>query len=74
MYSADPATDPDATRHDELTYTEVLARRLGVLDSTAVSLCMDNDLPIVVFDMNKPGQHLPGRARRAGRDAHPWRE
>jgi uridylate kinase len=55
VYSADPATDPDATRHDELPYTEVLARRLGVLDSTAVSLCMDNDLPILVFDINKPG-------------------
>jgi uridylate kinase len=55
VYSADPATDPSAIRHDELPYTEVLARRLGVLDSTAVSLCMDNDLPIVVFDINKPG-------------------
>jgi uridylate kinase len=55
VYSADPVTDPAATRHDELPYTEVLARRLGVLDSTAVSLCMDNDLPILVFDINKPG-------------------
>ena len=52
VYSADPATDPAATRHDELPYTEVLARRLGVLDSTAVSLCMDNELPIIVFDIN----------------------
>jgi uridylate kinase len=55
VYSADPATDPGATRHDEIPYTEVLSRRLGVLDSTAVSLCMDNDLPILVFDINKPG-------------------
>jgi uridylate kinase len=55
VYSADPAIDPSAIRHDELPYTEVLARRLGVLDSTAVSLCMDNDLPILVFDINKPG-------------------
>ena len=53
VYSADPAIDPDARRHDELTYTDVLARRLGVLDSTAVSLCMDNELPIVVFDINE---------------------
>ncbi len=53
VYSADPAVHPDAVRHDRLTYTEVLAQRLGVLDSTAVSLCMDNELPILVFDINK---------------------
>jgi uridylate kinase len=55
VYDRDPMTDPDATRHDHLTYGQVLNDRLGVLDSTAVSLCMDNDLPIVVFDMNQPG-------------------
>ncbi len=54
VYTADPALDPDATRHERMTYGQVLADRLGVLDSTAVSLCMDNDLPIVVFDMNRP--------------------
>ena len=53
VYSADPALDPDAKRHDELTYTEVLARRLKALDSTAVSLCMDNEMPILVFDINE---------------------
>ena len=53
VYSADPAVDPDAKRHDELTYTEVLAKRLAVMDSTAVSLCMDNDMPILVFDINE---------------------
>ena len=42
-------------RHDELAYTEVLARRLGALDSTAVSLCMDNDIPIIVFDLRVEG-------------------
>ena len=52
VYSADPALDPQAVRHEELAYTEVLAKRLAVLDSTAVSLCMDNDLPILVFDIN----------------------
>ena len=52
VYSADPAIHPDAQRHDELTYTEVLAKRLAALDSTAVSLCMDNELPILVFDIN----------------------
>ena len=54
VYTADPKLDPTAARHDELTYGQVLNDRLGVLDSTAVSLCMDNDLPIVVFDMNQP--------------------
>jgi uridylate kinase len=55
VYSADPALDPEAQRHEELTYAQVLADRLAVLDSTAVSLCMDNDLPIIVFDMNVAG-------------------
>ena len=55
VYSADPVKDPDAIRHDELTYTDVLAQRLGALDSTAVSLCMDNDMPILVFDINREG-------------------
>jgi len=55
VYSADPEVDPTARRHDELTYTDVLARRLAALDSTAVSLCMDNEMPIVVFDINQEG-------------------
>jgi uridylate kinase len=55
VYSADPVVDPSAIRHDELTYTEVLARRLAALDSTAVSLCMDNEMPILVFDINHEG-------------------
>ncbi|HET7677835.1 MAG TPA: UMP kinase [Candidatus Limnocylindrales bacterium] len=54
VYDADPVTHPDATRHAHLTYGQVLADRLQVLDSTAVSLCMENDLPIIVFDMNRP--------------------
>jgi uridylate kinase len=54
VYTADPALDPAAERHDELTYAQVLNDRLAVLDSTAVSLCMDNDLPIVVFALNEP--------------------
>jgi uridylate kinase len=54
VYTADPTIEPDAERHDEITYAQVLTDRLNVLDSTAVSLCMDNDLPIVVFDMNQP--------------------
>lgn len=54
VYTADPTTDPDAERHETITYAQVLADRLNVLDSTAVSLCMENDLPIVVFDMKQP--------------------
>ncbi len=54
VYSADPKLEPDAERHDAITYAQVLTDRLNVLDATAVSLCMENDLPIVVFDMNQP--------------------
>jgi uridylate kinase len=55
VYSADPKVDPSARRLDRLTYIEVLNRGLGVMDTTAISLCMDNKLPIVVFDLMRPG-------------------
>jgi len=55
VYSADPAIDKSAKRYDELTYIEVLKQGLKVMDSTAISLCMDNQLPIIVFNMNKRG-------------------
>ena len=55
VYSADPHKDPGAVRYDQLTYTEVLSKRLGALYSTAVSLCMDNEMPILVFDINREG-------------------
>jgi uridylate kinase len=51
VYDADPAKDPNATRFTHLTYIEALNRRLQVMDSTAISLCMDNELPILVLDM-----------------------
>jgi uridylate kinase len=54
VYDSDPKTTPNAKRYEKLTYSEVLAKRLRVLDATAVSLCMENDLPIVVFDLNAP--------------------
>jgi uridylate kinase len=54
VYDSDPVTNPDAKRYDRLTYSQVLAQRLRVLDATAVSLCMENDTPIVVFDLNEP--------------------
>jgi len=53
IYTADPTKDPTATKFDKITYTEALTRRLAVMDSTAFSLCMDNRIPIVVFDMNR---------------------
>ena len=54
VYDSDPAKNPDAKRFDALTYIEVLNRGLGVMDSTATSLCMDNDIPILVFGLNDP--------------------
>lgn len=54
VYTADPVLYPDAQRHERLLYAQVLADRLAVLDATAISLCMENDLPILVFDLNEP--------------------
>jgi len=54
-YSADPKKDPTATRYNELSYLEVLQQGLQVMDATATSLCMDNNLPIIVFDLTTPG-------------------
>jgi uridylate kinase len=55
VYSADPLRDPTASRYDAITYREVLERQLKVMDASAISLCMDNRLPIVVFNMRRPG-------------------
>ncbi len=55
VYSADPMKDPAAVRYDRLTYDEVLDRKLGVMDLTAICLCRDHNMPVRVFDMNKPG-------------------
>ena len=54
IYTADPEVDPDAYRLERVTYLEVLNRGLAVMDATAITLCMDNDLPIVVFDLMGP--------------------
>lgn len=54
VYDRDPKLDPNAQRFDRITFSEALTKRLQVMDSTAFSLCMDNKIPIVVFDMNKP--------------------
>ncbi|MCY3837926.1 MAG: UMP kinase [Gammaproteobacteria bacterium] len=55
VYSADPIADPDAERFDELTYMEVLDRRLGVMDLTAITLCREHGMPVVVCDATRPG-------------------
>ena len=54
VYSADPRKDPSAVKFDEISYTEVLSRRLQVMDSTATSLAMDNNLPVIVFALADP--------------------
>ena len=55
IYTADPMTNPTATRYDSLSYLEVLERGLKVMDATAISLCMDNKLPIIVFRLRDAG-------------------
>jgi uridylate kinase len=55
IYTADPMLDPNAERYDSLSYLQVLERGLRVMDATAISLCMDNKLPIIVFKLREAG-------------------
>jgi len=55
IYTADPVKHPDATRYEKISYLQVLQERLQVMDATAISLCMDNKLPIIVFNLKTPG-------------------
>ena len=55
VYDSDPKKNPDAKRFDRISYMEVLSRELNVMDATATSLCMDNHLPMIVFDLTTPG-------------------
>ena len=55
VYTADPETDPTATKYEELSMSEAIAKKLKVMDQTAFALCSDNKMPIIVFDMNKEG-------------------
>lgn len=55
VYDSDPVKNPDAKRFDKITYMEVLNRGLNVMDATATSLCMDNEIPMIVFDLTTPG-------------------
>lgn len=58
IYTADPEKDPQAVRYDEISFQEVYDRGLNVMDMTAFTLCQENKLPIIVFDMNKPGNFM----------------
>lgn len=58
IYTADPEKDPNAKRFEEVSFSEVYERSLNVMDLTAITLCQENNLPIMVFDMNKPGNLL----------------
>ena len=55
VYDSDPAKNPNAKKYEKLTYMQVLKDRLNVMDTTAISLCMDNNLPILVFSIKDPG-------------------
>ena len=58
VYTADPMVDPDAVKLDQLTYREVLERDLKVMDATAIALCMDNDMSIMVFNLKTSGNMM----------------
>lgn len=55
VYTADPEKDPSATKYDQISFADVISKRLNVMDMTAFTLCQENKLPIVVFDINNPG-------------------
>jgi uridylate kinase len=55
VYTSDPEKNPDAERYDELTFSEALEKELRILDQTAFTMCKENALPIIVFNMNKKG-------------------
>jgi uridylate kinase len=55
VYNADPEKDPTATKYDNISFQDCISKNLKVMDMTAFTLCMENKLPIIVFDMNRPG-------------------
>jgi uridylate kinase len=58
IYTADPEKDPTAVKYNEISFRECISQNLRVMDMTAFTLCMENNLPILVFDMNTPGNLL----------------
>ena len=63
VYSADPKVDPKAKKFDTLEFMDIIEKELGVMDSTAASLCKDNKIPIVLFNINTKGKHSPRHSR-----------
>ena len=55
VYDSDPAENPSAERYEKISYAEVLEKSLGVMDATAVALCRENNMPVLVFNLNEPG-------------------
>jgi uridylate kinase len=55
VYTSDPEKDPSAEKFDKISFEEVITRKLKVMDSTAFTMCRENNMPLIVFDMNKPG-------------------
>lgn len=72
VYNADPMEDPTAVRYDEITYQQVLEKQLKVMDASAISLCMDNNLPIVVFNMRQPGNIMRVVSGEVGVGTRVW--
>ena len=58
VYTDDPEKNPKATKYDKISFQDCISKNLKVMDMTAFTLCMENNLPIIVFDMNKPGNLL----------------
>ena len=71
VYDSDPATNSGATMYDDLTYMEVIEKRLRVMDTTAITMCMDNEIPIRVFNMTVPGNIAAAiRGEKVGTHVH----
>ncbi len=69
VYSDDPEKNPHAVLYSELSYNSVREQNLRVMDPTAIAQCMEHDMPILVFNFRKAGQHRAGRQRREGGNA-----
>lgn len=67
VYDSDPKKNPGAIKYTTLSYLDVLNNNLQVMDSTAATLCRDNNLPILVFNLNRSGEHCPRGVRRTHR-------
>ncbi|HPO92194.1 MAG TPA: UMP kinase [Phycisphaerales bacterium] len=71
VYTADPKKDPTAKRYDHLTFTEAVSKNLGVMDMTALTMCQENNVPVLVFDFKSPGNIRRAIETRDFRPGHP---